>query len=106
MGISAKEDSSDALNHVTRLTVEWLKRKTDRKKMSSALEAIKNSPLVDLNWLLALAEHYKVCDEPEWLLFKRQQIIDNKQRGEDQNEEMIALKRADHTKMSEMITKL
>ena len=86
MGISAKEDASDALNHVTRLTEAWLKKKTDRKKMNSALEAIKKSPLVDLNWLLALAEHYNVCDEPEWLLFKRQQIIENKQKGEDQNE--------------------
>lgn len=83
-----------------------LKKKLDKKKTTAALEAIKKYPLVDLNWLLALAEHYKVFDDKEWHLFKRQQIAESRQRGEDQNEEMIALKRADHTKMSEMITKL
>ena len=44
-------------------------------------EGIKNfadNPMLDLNWLLALAEHYKVTETEEWQIFKRQRIFEAK----------------------------
>ena len=56
---------TDAMNKVIDRTEKWLdeerrnaagaKKKTTKASMTEALDAIKASPLVDLNWLLALA---------------------------------------------------
>ena len=54
-------------------------------------ETIANYPLVDLNWLAALAWHYKVTETEEWKVFRQQQIAEVKRSGEDLNESFITL---------------
>lgn len=74
--------------------------KAAKKVITENLKIFAKYPLVDLNWLLALAEHYKVTETEEWQIFKRQMIYESKQKGETENEEFTHLGRADDQKVS------
>ena len=67
---------------------------------------IAETPLVDINWLMKLAEHYGCTKDQEWKLFKQQTNEKFRTAGKNENESFIRLSQAENKKMEQMLESL
>ena len=68
------EGGIDVLKKLIAAREKILRPKVAKKMLVDNLKTIAKYPLVDLNWLNALAKHYKIAEDEKWIEFKAKSI--------------------------------